>query len=385
MNIHSGNENSLAMERTQAGAGGAPMRIRQRRLAPRKIAAGAATMGILLAAAACSSSASGGTGSGSSSIINGAGSTLAAPMYQQWAGQYHASHHVQINYQAIGSGGGISEFTQGVVNFGATDAPMTATEQANAQAGQGSVVLHIPMIIGTVTLAYNEPSVKNLKLDGPTLANIYLGKITHWNDPAIKALNPGVTLPSDPIQPVERADSSGTSYAFSSYLTAISPTWASQIGASKTPAFPVGTGATGSSGMAAAVQQTKGAIAYVEYSYATQAHLQVASIKNASGQFVAPTTASTAAAAANATYPTDVTKLTFSLNNSSASGAYPIVTPTYILIAQKSKNAPANSAVKAWLQWCLQSPQQAGVTKLGYAPLPSKLISLDMSALKTVN
>ncbi len=362
------------------------MRIRQRRLAPRGIAVGAVTMGILLAAAACSSSSSSGAGSssGSASTINGAGSTLAAPMYQQWAGQYHTSHQTQINYQAIGSGGGISEFTQGVVNFGATDAPMSATEQANAQAGQGSVVLHIPMIIGTVTLAYNEPSVKSLRLDGPTLANIYLGKITHWNDPAIKALNPGVTLPPDPIQPVERADSSGTSYAFSSYLSAISPTWASQIGASKTPAFPVGTGATGSSGVAAAIQQTKGTIGYVEYSYAVQGHLQVAMMKNASGQFIAPTIASTEAAAAAATYPTNLTKLTFSLNNSSASGAYPLVTPTYILIAQKPKNTAATNAVKAWLEWCLLPPQQAEVSKLGYAPLPSKLISLDLAALKTV-
>jgi phosphate transport system substrate-binding protein len=362
------------------------MRIRQRRLAPRGIAVGAITMGILLAATACSSSSSSssGTGSGSASTINGAGSTFAAPMYQQWAGQYHTSHSVQINYQAIGSGGGISEFTQGVVDFGATDAPMTATEQASAQAAQGSVVLHIPTIIGAVVLIYNEPSVKNLRLDGPTLANIYLGKITHWNDPAIKALNPGVTLPSDAIQPVWRADSSGTSFAFTSYLSTIYPTWASQIGASKTPAFPVGTGATGTSGVAAAVQQTKGTIGYVEYGYATQGHIPFASMKNSSGQFVAPSTASTEAAAANASYPTDVTKLTFSLNNSSASGAYPLVTPTYIIIAQKPKNAAAGNAVKAWLEWDLLAPQQSEVTKLGYVPLPSKLITLANAALKTV-
>lgn len=361
------------------------MRIRQGRLAPRTIAAGAATMGILLAAAACSSSPSSSSGSGSASIINGAGSTFAAPMYQQWAGQYHASHGVQINYQAIGSGGGISEFTQGVVDFGATDAPMSSTEQAAAQAGQGSLVLHIPMIIGAVTMIYNEPGIKNLRLDGPTLAGIYLGKITHWNDPAIKALNPGVTLPSDVIQPVERADSSGTSYAFSSYLSQVSPTWASQVGTSKTPNFPVGTGATGSSGVAAAVQQTKGAIGYVEYGYATQGHIPFASLKNASGQFVAPSTASTEAAAANATYPTDVTHLVFSLNNSSASGAYPLVTPTYVLIAQHPKNTAKGLAVKAWLGWDLQNPQQAETPKLGYAPLPAKLVALDMAALKTVH
>ncbi|HEX9033819.1 MAG TPA: phosphate ABC transporter substrate-binding protein PstS [Streptosporangiaceae bacterium] len=350
----------------------------------RKAAVGVTAAGIMLAAAACSSSSGGGSGSGSSTI-NGAGSTFAAPMYQQWAGQYKASHGVQINYQAIGSGGGISEFTQGVVNFGATDAPMSSTEQAAAQGGVGSVVLHIPMIIGAIAMIYNEPSVKGLKLDGTTLADIYLGKIKKWNDPAIKALNPGVKLPSDVIQPVERSDSSGTSYAFTSYLTAISPTWASQVGTSKSPSWPTGTGATGSSGVAAAVQQTKGAIGYVEYGYATQGHIPFASLKNSAGQFVAPSTASTNAASAAATYPTDLTKLTFSLNNSSASGAYPLVTPTYVLIAQKQKDPALGKKLTAWLEWDLASAQQSEVTKLGYAPLPAKLISLDLAALKTVH
>lgn len=362
------------------------MRIRQRRLAWHSIAAGAASMAILLAAAACSSgsSPSGSGSSGSASTINGAGSTFAAPMYQQWAGQYHSSHGVQVNYQAIGSGGGISEYTQGIVDFGATDAPMSSTEQSSANAGQGSLVLHIPMIIGAVTMIYNLPGISHLKLDGPTLADIYLGKIKTWNNPAIKALNPGVSLPSTAIQPVERSDSSGTSYAFTSYLAQISPTWASQVGVSKTPTFPIGTGATGSSGVAAAVQQTKGAIGYVEYSYAVQGHIPVASLKNASGQFVAPSPSSTEAAAAHATYPTDITHLVFSLNNSSASGAYPLVTPTYILIAQKPKNTAAGNATKAWMKWCLQKSQQAEVTKLGYVPLPSKLVSLNLEALKTV-
>jgi phosphate transport system substrate-binding protein len=364
------------------------MRIVQGGALSRRAATAAAAVGILLAAAACSSSGSssstGGTSSGSSTI-NGAGSTFAAPMYQQWAGQYNASHGVQINYQAIGSGGGISEFTQGVVNFGATDAPMTPTEQASAQGGQGSVVLHIPMIIGAIAIIYNEPSVTNLKLDGPALAGIYLGKITKWNDPAIKALNPGVKLPSDPIQPVQRSDSSGTSYAYTSYLAAISPAWANQVGASKLPAWPTGTGATGSSGVAAAVQQTTGAIGYVEYGYATQGKIPFASLKNASGQFVAPSTASTNAASAAATYPTTLTQLTFSLDNSSASGAYPLVTPTYILVAQKQKDAAAGASLKAWLEWDLASAQQAEVTQLGYAPLPANLVSLDLAALKTVS
>jgi phosphate transport system substrate-binding protein len=362
------------------------MRIRDRGPAARGIAVGAVTMGVLLAAAGCSSNSSSGGGTpGSSSAINGAGSTFAAPMYQQWAGQYHTSHGTQINYQAIGSGGGISEFTQGIVDFGATDAPMTSSELASAEAGQGSAVLHIPMIIGAVAICYNEPGIKNLKLDGPTLAQIYLGKIKKWNDPAIKALNPGVTLPADAIQPVERADSSGTSYVFTSYLSQISGPWASAVGASKAPSFPVGTGATGSSGVAAAIQQTKGAIGYVEYGYATQAKIPFASMKNASGQFVAPSLASTNAAAATATYPTDITNLTFSLNNSSASGAYPIVTPTYVILAQKQKDTAKGQALVAWLEWALASKQQAATPSLGYAPLPSKLISLDMSALKTVH
>lgn len=377
------NKLRTAATTTPANTGGAVMKRVRSELGLRRMAVGIGGAAVLLVAAACSSSGS--TGSGSSSTINGAGSTFAAPMYQQWAGQYKSTHHVQINYQAIGSGGGISEFTQGVVDFGATDAPMSSTEQAAAQAGQGSVVLHIPMIIGAVAVSYNEPSITNLKLDGPTLANIYLGKVKKWNDPAIQKLNPGVKLPADAIQPVERADSSGTSYAFTSYLSAVSPTWASQVGASKSPSFPTGTGATGTSGVAAAIQQTKGAIGYVEYGYAIQGHIPFASMKNASGQFVAPSTASTNAASAAGSYPTTLTKLTFSLNNSSASGAYPIVTPTYILIAQKQKDPAKGKALKSWLQWALANAQQAEVTKLGYAPLPSRLVSLDLAALKTVH
>jgi phosphate transport system substrate-binding protein len=365
------------------------MRIVHGRRGPRRVAAGAGTLGLVLLAAACSSSSASPTSgsSGSSSVINGAGSTFAAPMYQQWAGQYHQSvnKNVQINYQAIGSGGGISEFTQGVVDFGATDAPMTGTEKAAAQGGQGSVVLHIPMIIGAVALVYNEPGVKSLTLDGPTLANIYLGKISKWNDSAIKKLNPGVSLPSDAIQPVERSDSSGTSFAFTSYLSTVSPSWASQVGASKAPSWPTGTGATGTSGVAAAVQQTKGSIGYVEYGYAVQGHIPFASMVNASGKTVAPSTASTNAASAAATYPTDLTSLTFSLNNSSDPAAYPIVTPTYIIVAQKQKNSAKGSNLTAWLKWDLATAQQNAVPKLGYAPLPTKLDQLAIAAVNTVH
>lgn len=358
--------------------------MRRRRVV--KSGAWAIVMG--LAFAACSSS-SGTTanrnGSGSGAIINGAGSTFAAPMYQQWAGEYHSGvKGVQINYQAIGSGGGIAEFTQGVVDFGATDAPMTAAEQSAAQGAQGAAVLSIPMILGSVAIIYNLSGTQSLNLDGPTLANIYLGNITKWNDPAIKQLNPGVTLPSDAIQPVQRSDSSGTSYVFTSYLSTVSPAWTTAVGSSKAPTWPVGTGATGSSGVAAAVQQTKGAIGYVEYGYASQNHIPFAALKNAAGAVVAPSQASTLAATAGFSFPSDLTNLTFSLVNSTNPAAYPIVTATWILVAQKQKDASKGQALTAWLKWDLQSARQAEVAKLGYAPLPATLARLAAGAVGTV-
>ena len=345
----------------------------------------AAAAGVALLAAACSSGSSGG-GSGSGTI-NGAGSTFAAPMYQQWAGQYHASvdQNVTINYQAIGSGGGIADFTQGVVDFGATDAPMSSTERSAAQAAQGATVLHVPMILGAVAIIYNLPGVTHLVLDGPTLANIYLGKITKWNDPAIAKLNPGVKLPSAAIQPVQRADSSGTSYVFTTYLSAASPTWTSQVGVSKAPSWPTGTGATGSSGVAAAVSQTKDALGYVELGYAVSGHIPFASLVNSAGKAVAPSPASVEAAAASATYPTDTTSLTFSLVNQSSAGAYPLATPTYIIVSQHPKNSAAGKQLKAWLLWALKPAQQSKVTSLNYAPLPSKLDQLAVAAVNSIS
>jgi phosphate transport system substrate-binding protein len=333
-----------------------------------------------LALAACSSGSSG-TTSGSG-VINGAGSTFAAPMYQQWAGEYHQTKtDVQINYQAIGSGGGIAEFTQGVVDFGATDAPMTATEQSAAQAARGSTVLSLPMILGSVAVIYNVDGVTNLNLDGPTLAAIYLGKITKWNDPAIKVLNPAAKLPSEPIQAVQRSDSSGTSYVFTSYLSAVSPPWANTVGSSKAPTWPVGTGATGSSGVASAVQQTKGAIGYVEYGYANQNHIPFAAVKNAAGTMVAPSEASTLAATTGVAFPAS---LTFSLVNSSNSAAYPIVTATWMLVAQKQSDAAKGQALAAWLKSDLAQAQQGEVAKLGYAPLPAPLAGLVVAAVGTI-
>jgi phosphate transport system substrate-binding protein len=339
------------------------------------------------AAAACGggsgSSSSGAAGSGGGAVVvNGAGSTFAQPMYQQWAGEYAQSvdPNVKVNYQGIGSGGGISEYTQGIINFGGTDAPMSDDEQKAADAANGPT-LHIPMILGSVAVIYNVPGVKDLKLDGPTLADIYLGKITKWNDPKIAALNSGTNLPDSAIQPVERSDSSGTSFIFTSYLTKVSPEWSSKVGADKAPSWPTGTGAQGSSGVAAAVQQTEGTIGYVEFGYAEQNNIPFASLKNASGEFVAPSADSTTAAATGVQYPDD---LKFSLIDSKSKGAYPIASATWILVAQNQKNSKVGSALVRWVQWALQKDQQAKVADLGYAPLPSDLQSLAIKAISSV-
>lgn len=334
--------------------------------------------------AGCSSS-SGGSNGGGGGVINGAGSTFAAPMYQQWAGEYHQSKPgVQINYQAVGSGGGIAEFTQGVVDFGATDAPMTPTEQSAARAAQGSAVLSLPMILGSVAVVYNLAGVSNLTLDGPTLAKIYLGTITKWNDPAIKAQNAGKSLPPEAIRVVQRSDSSGTSFAFTSYLSAVSASWTSTVGTSKAPTWPVGTGATGSSGVASAVQQTSGAIGYVEYGYAAQNHIPFASIANASGMAVAPSETSTLAATTGFSFPTQLTNLTFNLVNSKTPTAYPIVTATWILVSQKQRATAKGKALAAWLKSDLEQARQGEVGKLGYAPLPTALSNLALAAVATM-
>jgi phosphate transport system substrate-binding protein len=197
-------------------------------------------------------------------------------------------------------------------------------------------------------------------------------------------VNPGITLPSDAIQPVQRSDSSGTSFVLTSYLSAVSPDWTKTVGSSKAPTWPTGTGATGSSGVASAVQQTKAAIGYVEYGYATQNHIPFASLKNASGATVAPSETSTLAATSGVSFPTDPTNLTFSLVNSNNAAAYPIVTATWIIVAQKQKDASKGQSLATWLKWDLDPAHQAEVAKLGYAPLPSALASLATVAVGTV-
>jgi phosphate transport system substrate-binding protein len=349
---------------------------------------------VALAAAGCGGGSSGGSASSggtqtnsnagrSSVILTGAGSTFAQPLYQQWAGQYaqDVDPNVHVNYQGIGSGGGIADYTQGTVDFGATDAPMSDEELQAAQANQGTT-LHIPTVLGAVAVAYNLQGVDGLKLDGPTLAGIFQGSITKWNDPAIAKLNSGASLPDTQIQVVHRSDSSGTSFIFTSYLTAVSSEWKSKVGADKAPPWPTGTGAEGTSGVAAAVQQSDGAIGYVELGYAEQNTIPFASLKEASGgQFVKPSADSTTAAADGVEYPED---LRFSLINSKTEGnAYPIVSATWIVAAQKQTDRDKGRSLVQWLQWGLTDGQD-GVDKIGYAPLPKTLASASLKAVSSI-
>ena len=241
--------------------------------------------------------------SGGSGTISGAGSTFAAPVYEQWASSHSG---LTVNYQAVGSGAGITSLETKTVDFGASDPPLKPADEA-AIAKNGSPAVQIPMFLGAITVSYNLPGVQTgLKLDGKTIADIYLGKVKTWNDAEIKALNPGVTLPSTAITVIHRSDSSGTTAGFTGFLAAVDPEFKSKVGEGKDVQWPTGTGAKGNAGVAGAVQQTVGAVGYVEQAYALQHNFTYASVKNKAGQFVAPTLASTSAAAQGVTVPANL-------------------------------------------------------------------------------
>ena len=353
---------------------------------PRIIALAVALVASAAVAAGCGSAAkvsgsSAGSGSGGSksdSTLNGAGATFPEPLYAQWSGDFHAANSsVSVNYQGVGSGAGIEQFTKKTVDFGATDAPMKDAEIAAAKAAGGEV-LHIPTALGAVVVTYNVPGVTKLRLDGPTLAEIYLGKITDWSDSKIAALNPGAKLPKLAIATVHRGDKSGTTYVFTGYLSAVSPAWSKKPGQDKEIVWPGGVGAQGNDGVAAAVKQQKGAIGYNEIAYALQNKIPFASLKNKNGEFVDASLESTTAAAKGFAYPAD---LRFSLLDSASSGAYPIVSATWQLVWLDPAKAGLSHAkarnLVAWLNWELgagQAQSQAldyarAVTKWSYEDL----------------
>ena len=355
-----------------------------------------------LAIAACGSSSSSsssasagggggstGTSSGSGSkvspaTLNGAGSTLAQPIYQQW-GSNLKSQGLTVNYNGVGSGTGIADLQTATVDFAGSDPALKSADKS----GMKGPVLQFPVAFGAITVSYNLPGVKSgLKLDGPTLADIFSGKIKTWNDPAIKSLNPGMSLPSTAITVVHRSDSSGTTAGFTTYLSDVSPSWKSSIGTDKDVKWPVGTGAAKNSGVAAAVKQTQGAVGYVEQAYALENGFTYAAIKNGSS-YVLPTIANTSAAATGITVPAD---LGISTINSSTPGAYPIVSQTF-LVAYKDpckddkESAATAKGLKSFLAYAFGAGQQTlgeGANKLPYAPLPASLAAKNNTQLATM-
>ncbi|HEX2778506.1 MAG TPA: phosphate ABC transporter substrate-binding protein PstS [Gemmatimonadaceae bacterium] len=304
--------------------------------------------------------------------LTGAGATFPYPLYSKWFDAYAAKTGVKINYQSIGSGGGIRQLSEQTVDFGASDAPMKDEELAKAK---GGAVLHYPMTMGAVTITYNLPSVKRpLRLTGDVVADIFLGKIVKWNDARIAALNHGVALPDADVLVVHRSDGSGTSFIFTDYLTSVSPAWAAGPGKGKEVQWPVGIGAKGNEGVAGQVSQIAGAIGYVELAYANQNKLAVAQLRNAAGNFVAPSTQSVTAAAAGVakTLPAN-TDYRISIVNAPGKDAYPISSFTWILVYRNMADATKAKKLNDFLRWAIHDGQKLGPA-LDYAPLPANVV-----------
>jgi phosphate transport system substrate-binding protein len=319
-----------------------------------------------------SSSSSGSASAKQGGTINGAGATFPAPVYTEWAARFKDSTGTTVNYQAVGSGGGIAQFTAGTVDFGATDAAMKPEEEAAAKK-KGDPV-HIPTVLGAVTVSYHVTGIdKSLKLDGATIADIFLGKIKKWNDPAIAKISANTSLPDKDITVCHRSDESGTTKNFTQFLADYSPAWKSGPGVDKTVKWPTGTGAKGNDGVAGCVKQTDGAVGYVEQAYALQNDFTTASVKNADGQFVAPSLDATSAAGEGADVPED---LKFSTINAPGAKTYPITAVTFLLVWQdqcKSGIKPATAKlVKSWLDYALGDGQKVA-PELQYAPLPDPI------------
>ena len=301
--------------------------------------------------------------------LTGAGATFPAPLYQAWFQDYNkVALGVKTNYQAVGSGGGIQQYTEKTVDFGATDLAMTEAELAKAPGTQ-----HIPMVLGSIVLTYNLGSVTTpLKFDGETVAKIWLGKITKWNDAAIAALNPGVNLPTTDIAVVSRSDSSGTSGVFTDYLSNVSADWKTAFGVNKAPKWPVGQGGSGNAGVTNAVKQTPNAIGYVELNYAIANKLPFADMKNKAGKFVAASIASTSAAAAGVTLPADYR---VSIVNADGDTTYPIASFTYILVRKDAASCATAKPLVNMLWWTFHDTAAGKTaTDLHYAPVPSKAL-----------
>jgi phosphate transport system substrate-binding protein len=298
--------------------------------------------------------------------INGAGATFPYPIYSKWFDAYaKVDPSARFNYQSIGSGGGQKQILAQTVDFGASDGPMSDENLAKAP----GKILHIPTVAGAVVLTYNLQGNPNLKLDGETVADIFLGKIKKWNDPKIASTNQGVTLPNEDIVVVHRSDGSGTTYIFTDYLSKVSPEWKSKVGNNTSVSWPAGLGGKGNEGVSGQVKQTPDSIGYVELIYATQNKMPYAELKNAAGEFVKPTLDSVTAALATANIPDD---FRFSITNAAGKDAYPIAGATWLLVYEQQKDATKGKKLVEFLKWAETQGEQMA-KDLDYAPLPETL------------
>ena len=315
--------------------------------------------------------------------LNGAGATFPYPMYSKWFSEYHKLHaDIQVNYQSIGSGGGIRQVTEGTVDFGASDMPMTDAQLAEAQAKRKTRILNIPSVLGADVPAYNIPGVSGeLKFTPEALAGIFLGMITKWNDKAITSVNPGVNFPDRPIIVVHRSDGSGTTFIWTDYLSKISPEWGSKVGRNTSVQWPIGLGGKGNEGVAGSIRQLPGAIGYVELIYAVQNNIPYGTVRNSAGNFVKASLDSvTAAAASSPKMPAD---FRVSITNAPGKDAYPISSFTWLLIPQASKDAAKGKILVDFLNWMVTDGQKM-TAALSYAPLPEVVVQKEKDAIKQV-
>ncbi|UCH35200.1 MAG: phosphate ABC transporter substrate-binding protein PstS [Armatimonadota bacterium] len=333
-------------------------------------------VGIIMLAASCAREA-GGPGTAGRLTLTGAGATFPYPLYSKWFDEYSKIEPgVRVNYQSIGSGGGIQQLKAGTVDFGASDAPLSDEEEA---AMPGAVV-HIPTVAGAVAITYNLPGMsETLRLSPEAIAGIYLGEIKRWRSRQIAAINPDARLPDLPIAVSHRSDGSGTTYIFTHYLSAVSKPWADRVGAGKSVAWPVGIGGKGNEGVTGVVKQTPGSIGYVELAYAVQNGLSYALVRNSAGEFVEPTVASTTAAAAAAA-PTMARDVRVSIVNAAAPDAYPIAGFTYILVHRDHRDRARGEALATLLDWAIHDGQRFAEPLL-YAPLPGEIVAINETAL----
>ena len=334
-------------------------------------------------AAAVVASACGGTNTPASPVgsgaLTGAGATFPAPFYTKAFFTYSQKYpQVTVNYQSVGSGAGIQQFIKNTVDFGASDVPMGSADITSA--GGADKLTQIPVTLGVIAITYNLSGVAKLQIDGPLLANIYLGKIKRWNDPALVALNAGVTLPNKDIQVVHRSDSSGTSYHFTDYLAKVSDEWKTKVGVGKAVSWPAGIGGNGNQGVAQAVQSTAGAIGYNELAYVVSANMTQAWLKNKDGNYVQ---ASVAGATAAAAQNTSVSPTNFSITNEPGADSYPIAAFSWVILRTSYSDANKGKAVVYLFKWLVSDGQPIGAT-LQYAPLPSGVQTLAQDNLKLV-